>query len=94
MLNFGAKEKLGNDVEGSCDIVIKGNIDVNVEGNVSDDFKGFGDVGSRGNMDVDDKKGVFINPKSTGLFSLGAALEGGGCFPPPSVKLDPDILGS
>ena len=29
-----AKEKLGNDVEGSCGILIKVNIDVNVEGNV------------------------------------------------------------
>ena len=33
------------------------------------------------------------NPKSTGLFAPSTAL-GGGCFPPPSVKLDPDILES
>ena len=36
----------------------------------------------------------FINRKSTGLFPPGAALGGGGCFPPPSVRLDPDILES
>ena len=35
-----------------------------------------------------------INPKSTGLFPPSAALGGGGCFPPPSVRLDPDILES
>ena len=33
-----------------------------------------------------------FNPQSTGLFPPGAAL--GGCFPPPYVKLDPDILES
>ena len=35
-----------------------------------------------------------INPKRTGLFSPGAALEGEGMFSTPSVKLDPDILES
>ena len=37
-----------------------------------------------------------INPRSTGLFAPVTALGkgGGGCFPPPSVKLDPDILES
>ena len=34
-----------------------------------------------------------LTPKSTGLFSPGTALGGGG-FPPPSVKLDLDILES
>ena len=34
-----------------------------------------------------------VNLKSTGLFSPGTTL-GGGCFPPPSVKLDTDILES
>ena len=33
-----------------------------------------------------------FNSKSTGLFPPGAAL--GGCFPPPYVRLDPDILES
>ena len=40
-------------------------------------------------------QGIFIklfNPKSTGLFPPGAAL--GGCFHPPFVRLDPDILES
>ena len=34
-----------------------------------------------------------FNPKSTGPFPPGAAL-GGGCFPPPYVRLDPDMLES
>ena len=36
---------------------------------------------------------VLLNPKSTGLFSPGAAL-GGVFYPPPPVKLDPYILES
>ena len=36
-----------------------------------------------------------LNPKSTGLFASGTALGGGGgCFPAPLCKLDPDILES
>ena len=34
---------------------------------------------------------IFVNPKSTGLVGLGKALRGG-CFPPHSVKFDPDNL--
>ena len=36
---------------------------------------------------------LFLNPKSTGLFSSGRAL-GAVFHPPPSVKLDPEVLES
>ena len=41
------------------------------------------------------RKETAFNPKSTEHFASGTALGGWGCFPPPpSVKLDPDILES